>query len=432
MEAALATILFMIVILAIVLRIVEEAVAALIGVFLMIILTSYTPEQAFNYIDWDVMAILFGMWIITGYMIKAGFSYVVLNNIKKRVSSYRALLMLLAVAAGFISMFVDNVLVILLFGSLVLEAARRSNANPVLAVLLIGFSANFMGTALLMGDLPPQLLHSVAGAEFLDFIWSHGRPSSFILLTITFIITLGSYYWIFVRKEPDKLPQISDDENNVNKGLLLVSSTFFVLTVIGMALRPMLGVPLGFITMMGASSLALTVELARKAGKDWPGFDDILLEVEWRALLFYASLFSLVGGLEHSGALYRAAESLIPYLNIGGITAYSLAYWVVGGLSSIVEHDALLLTFLYIIKNAAAAGGFNPWPLYWGMAWSATLASNTTTAAAPALYVALTLAEEKGYRVSPKEFLKYSIPFAWISLVVHFIISAIVWAPLIE
>ncbi len=431
MEAALATILFMIVILAIVLRIVEEAVAALIGVFLMIILTSYTSEQAFNYIDWDVMAILFGMWIITGYMIKAGFSHVVLNNIKKRVSSYRALLMLLAVAAGFISMFVDNVLVILLFGSLVLEAARRSNANPVLAVLLIGFSANFMGTALLMGDLPPQLLHSVAGAEFLDFIWSHGRPSSFILLTITFVITLGSYYWIFVRKEPDKLPQISDDENTVNKGLLLVSSTFFVLTIIGMALRPMLGVPLGFITMIGASSLALTVELAKKAGKDWPGFDDILLEVEWRALLFYASLFSLVGGLEHSGALYKAAESLIPYLNIGGITAYSLAYWVVGGLSSIVEHDALLLTFLYIIKNAAATGGFNPWPLYWGMAWSATLASNTTTAAAPALYVALTLAEEKGYRVSPKEFLKYSIPFAWISLVVHFIISAIVWAPLI-
>jgi len=431
MEAALATILFIMVILAIVLRIVEEAVAALLGVFLMIILTSYTPEQAFNYIDWDVMAILFGMWIITGYMIKAGFSYVVLSNIKKRVSSYRALLMLLAVAAGFISMFVDNVLVILLFGSLVLEAARRSNANPVLAVLLIGFSANFMGTALLMGDLPPQLLHSVAGAEFLDFIWSHGRPSSFILLTITFIITIGSYYWIFVRKEPDKLPQISEDENKVNKGLLLVSSTFFVLTVIGMALRPMLGVPLGFITMMGASSLALTVELARKAGKDWPGFDDILLEVEWRALLFYASLFSLVGGLEHSGALYRAAESLIPYLNIGGITAYSLAYWVVGGLSSIVEHDSLLLTFLYIIKNAAGAGGFNPWPLYWGMAWSATLASNTTTAAAPALYVALTLAEEKGYRVSPKEFLKYSIPFAWISLVVHFIISAIIWAPLI-
>lgn len=432
MEAALATILFIIVILAIVLRIVEEAVVALMGVFLMVILTSYTPEQAFNYIDWDVMAILFGMWLITGYMIKAGFSYVVLSNIKRRVSSYRALLILLALAAGFISMFVDNVLVILLFGSLVIEAARRSNANPVLAVLLIGFAANFMGTALLMGDLPPQLLHSVAGAEFLDFIWSHGRPSSFILLTITFIITLGVYYWIFVRKEPDKLPQITEQENNVNKGLLLVSSTFFTLTVIGMAIRPLLNVPLGFITMVGATSLALTVELAKKMGKDWPGFDDILLEVEWRALLFYASLFSLVGGLEHSGALYRAAESLIPYLNIGGFTAYSLAYWVVGGLSSIVEHDALLLTFLYIIKNAAAAGGFNPWPLYWGMAWSATLASNTTTAAAPALYVALTLAEEKGYRVSPKEFLKYSIPFAWISLVFHFIVSAIVWAPLIE
>jgi hypothetical protein len=41
-----------------------------------------------------------------------------------------------------------------------------------------GFSANFMGTALLLGDLPPQMLHSVAGAEFFDFIWQFGRPSS--------------------------------------------------------------------------------------------------------------------------------------------------------------------------------------------------------------------------------------------------------------
>ena len=52
---------------------------------------------------------------------------------------------------------------------------------------MIGFSANFMGTALLLGDLPPQMLHSVAGAEFFDFIWQHGRPSSFPILMVTFI-----------------------------------------------------------------------------------------------------------------------------------------------------------------------------------------------------------------------------------------------------
>ena len=57
---------------------------------------------------------------------------------------------------------------------------------------MIGFGANFMGTALIIGDLPPQMLHSVAGAEFFDFIWQFGRPSSFPILMVTFLITLGA------------------------------------------------------------------------------------------------------------------------------------------------------------------------------------------------------------------------------------------------
>ena len=41
-------------------------------------------------------------------------------------------------------------------------------------ILMIGFAANFMGSAMLLGDLPPQMLHSVSGAEFFDFFWKGG------------------------------------------------------------------------------------------------------------------------------------------------------------------------------------------------------------------------------------------------------------------
>ena len=71
--------------------------------------------------------------------------------------------------------------------------ARAAHPGDPL-VLMIGFSANFMGTALLLGDLTPQKLHSVAGAEFCDFIWQHGRPSSFPILMTAFISTLGIMY----------------------------------------------------------------------------------------------------------------------------------------------------------------------------------------------------------------------------------------------
>ncbi|MCE4601105.1 MAG: permease [Desulfurococcales archaeon] len=427
-EELLALLLFIVVVTAIIARVVEEAVAALAGVVLMIVLTGYTPVDAFNAIDWNVMGILFGMWVITGYMMRAGFSRVVLSWIVKRVNSYRALLLMLSLAAGFISMLVDNVLVILLFGALSIEAAKRARGNPVLAVLLVGFSANFMGTALLMGDLPPQLLHSIAGAEFIDFIWSRGRPSSFILLTITFLLTLATYYALYVRREPQTLPSIEFGEDGVDRGLLWLSTLFFALTVAGMAVRPLLGVPLGFITVSGAALLSLAVEAYRRCNREWPGFDEILGEVEWRALLFYASLFALVGGLEFNGVLEAMAEKFLPLISNGGFTAYTSSYWIVGALSTFVEHDALLLTFLYIARDAAHIAGFDPWPLYWAMAWSATLASNMTTAAAPALYVALTLAEEKGYRIGAREFLRYSVPFVSISLVLQFLLSAVIWA----
>ncbi len=422
-----AVAVFVVAVAFIVARWVDEVSVALLAVVAMVVLTSYTPEEAFHYIDWNVIAILFGMWVITGYMIEGGVAETILRAVASRTRGYRRFILVLAATAGFVSILVDNVLVIILFGSLAVEAARRAGANPVLAVLLVGFSANFMGTALLMGDLPPQLLHSVAGAEFVDFIWSRGRPSSFILLTITFAVTLGVYYKLFVSREPDNSPGVAEGGGGERRLLLVVSTAFFAATVLGMAVRPLLGVPLGFITVAGASALAVTVEVMRRAGLPVVSFEDALSHVEWRALLFYAGLFSLVGGLEATGALEEAARAMLPYISGGGFEAYTVAYWVVAGLSTIVEHDALLLTFLYIVRDAATVTGFDAWPLYWAMAWSATLASNATTAAAPALYVAVSIAEEKGYRVTAREFLRYSIPFVLVSLAVHYLVTLPVW-----
>ncbi len=433
----LAVAVFMAVILSIIFRIVDETAAALAGLIILIIITGYTAEEAFRFIDWNVIFILLGMWVITGYMIEAGLPEMIIRVASRRVRGYRSFLIVMSVVSGFLSLFVDNVLVILILGSIVVEAARRSGANPVLAVLLIGFSANFMGTALLMGDLPPQLLHSVAGAEFLDFIWFRGKPSSFPLLTITFFITLGIMYVVFVRRERGSIDRVSEGLEDVKaaytmekKVLLALSIAFFVATVAGMAARPLLGVKLGFITMSGAALLALTVELLRRTRKfkGLPAFERVFQDrIEWRALTFYAALFALVGGLEYEGILERIARTLIPVLSDSTIVSYTVFYWVVGVLSLFMEHDALLLAFLYVVREASELAGVDPWPLYWGMAWSATLASNATTAAAPALYVAVTIAEKAGYRVRASEFLRYSLVYALSSLTIHYLITLPIW-----
>jgi Na+/H+ antiporter NhaD/arsenite permease-like protein len=428
----IAAIIFSITVAAIVLRVVDESVAGLTGLIAMIVFTKYGPLEAFRIIDWNVIAILLGMWVITGYMIEGGFAEAVVSLVAKRVKSYRKFLLAMAILAGFVSIFVDNVLVILLFGSIVLEAARRAGGNPVLAILLIGFSANFMGTALLMGDLPPQLLHSIAGAEFLDFIWSHGRPSSFPLLTATFLLVIMSMYMLFVAREPESMVKLDEAEtgSQINKAVLTIGLAGFIATVIGMAIRPLLGVPLGFITIAGAAITSLIGELYNKASAKGVSFEKALEHVEWRALFFYASLFGLVGGLEVNHVLRSIAEHFVGFIEASPYIAYTVFYWLVALLATIIEHDALLLTFLYLVRDAATLSGVNAWPLYWGMAWSATLASNLTVAAAPALYVAVAMAEKSGYKVTPKTFLKYSVPFVLLSLIIQYVLSMPIWAPL--
>ena len=104
------------------------------------------------------------------------------------------LVVVLPTLAGVISMFLDNVVVILMMAPVALPLARALKLPVTPLILMIGFAANFMGSAMLLGDLPPQMLHSVAGVEFMDFFWHLGRPSSFPILSVAFAVTLGAMY----------------------------------------------------------------------------------------------------------------------------------------------------------------------------------------------------------------------------------------------
>ncbi len=426
MDQAVTLVVFLVAIAAVISRVVDETVAVMAGIVAMVVLAGYPVLDAFHAVDWNVIMILLGMWIITGYMVEARIPEYIAAWAAGRTRSYAGFIVLMSILSGFLSMFVDNVLVILLLGSLVAEMAVRARRDPLPPVMMVGLSANLMGTALLMGDLPPQLLHSVVGVEFTDFIVFMGRPSSFPLLTVTIIAVTLIFARLLTKGDRAGIPEGMEKPR---LGITAwISITGFIATVVGMALRPMLGYPLGFITIMGAAATALTIEILRRMGKPLPRFEDALRHVEWRALMFYVGLFSLVGGLEEAGLLEAAAMRLTDALTAGPLEAYAVFYWVTGLLSMIVEHDALLLVFLYIARDAMELAGVTHWGIYWGMAWSATLGSNATVAAAPALYVALTIVEEKaGRRIPATSILRITVPYALASMAIHFALTLPIW-----
>ncbi len=421
--------------------IIDRSVAALLGVVFMVSVGVMSEVDAFLYVDWNVMAILVSIWIIAGYFGKTGVpEWLSVQALRLSGGHSGLLVMILSLMAGLLSVVVDNVVVILMLAPVALPAIRHLRLPLTPVILMIGFSANFMGTALLLGDLPPQMLHSVSGAEFLDFIWQFGRPSSFPILMLTFVLTLGAMYLYGFRRTLQEAHGVSAPEPVVSGAaganpfdaripdplFAFIVLAGFGATIVAMAFRQLLDVKLGFIALSGALTLILILEIFGHRLKK-PEFEEIIQELDWRAIFFYIALFSLVGGLEKTGILEKLASSLTPLFSQNLPLGASILYWVTVPIVGVVEHDAYILTFLYTIRDLGQQG-VEPWPLWWMLVWSGTLGSNLTVAGAPALYVALNLCEREEKRKVPlREFLSWSVPFTIAASLICYLLGMLIW-----
>ncbi len=426
----IAIAVFSLTIAAVVANVVDATVVALLGVVAMVWLGVMTEVNAFELVDWNVMAILVSVWVIAGYFGKTGVpSWLSVQALHLSGGRPGLLVIILSTLAGVISMFVDNVVVILMMAPVALPLARALKLPVTPLVLMIGFAANFMGSAMLLGDLPPQMLHSVAGAEFMDFFWQFGRPSSFPILLVTFAVTLAAMYAYGFRghgRHKVDIASLGIETRIPNRVFATVVVGWFLATVLAMALRQVLGVKLGFIALTGATTLVLALELLGERVKA-PSFEHVLGELDWRAIFFYIALFALVGGLERMKLLESLAHVLRPLFIENLALGATLLYWVTVPIVGIVEHDAYILTFLYTIRDLESAG-VPPWPLWWMLLWSGTLGSNLTVAGAPALFAALNICQrEENRKVSLREFLAWSVPFTLVSTLVCYLLGMAIW-----
>jgi len=416
----------------------ERAAIGIIGVALMIWLGVMTAGEAFMFVDWNVIAILFGIWIIAIYFGKSGIpQYLAVTMLRISGNNIALFLILLGTTAAVISMFVDNVVVILMMAPVVLHLTKEMKLPSFPFLIFIGLSANFMGTALLLGDLPPQMLHSVSGIEFSEFIWQMGRPSSFIILSVTFMVTTFLFYQFKFKKmyagitidntAAAEMSLTNPTKHIQNKKFALLVIGVFLATLLAMAFRQAIDAPLGFIAITGMIVLVLITEIFQKSLGS-PNFEEVIDALDMRTLLFYITLFTLVGGIDHVGIIKMIAGAIAPLVQSNLVIGTTVIYWITAPIVGIVEHDAYILAFLYLVRDLAASINITPWPLWWAVLWSGTLGSNLTIAGAPALFVAQSICEkEDSCKISLRQFFSYTIPFVAITLIICFILLLFIW-----
>lgn len=112
----------------------------------------------------------------------------------------------MALFAGIISAFVDNVATVLMIAPVALEICRKLKTNPVPFIIAIAVSSNLQGAATLVGDTTAIMLGSALDMSFMDFFWYKGRPGIFFAVELGAVLSAMILAYIF-RKEKAPIPK---------------------------------------------------------------------------------------------------------------------------------------------------------------------------------------------------------------------------------
>ncbi len=223
--------------------------------------------------------------------------------------------------------------------------------------------SNTGGVATLIGDPPNVLIGTAAGLSFVDFL-THAFP----VAIVAWLAALGALLWLFRRdltevgldaEALDRLrPEDAWRDRAAARKVLIAMGVALVLFL----LQEWLGVGSAFIAFATSAAALVWVRPPPRA---------VLQRVEWSVLVFFASLFVLVGGLEAAG-LMDLLSGLV--LRTGQahpvVTAVSLV-WVVGLLSAVIDNVPITVALIPVIQQLGQNGvAVNP--LWWAPASAAT------------------------------------------------------------
>jgi Na+/H+ antiporter NhaD/arsenite permease-like protein len=124
-----------------------------------------------------------------------------------------------------------------------------------------------------------------------------------------------------------------------------------------------------------------------------PDMQETFKKVEWNVLIFFASLFVMVGGLESSGVLDAIVGLLEGLSSIPPLWFGVSLIWIVAILSAVVDNVPITIALIPVIHGLGAAG-MDVTPLWWALAFGAGFGGNGTIIGSTANIIVATLSEK--------------------------------------
>ena len=165
-----------------------------------------SPLDALAAIDFNVILMIIGTMGIVSLFIESKMPSLLADLIMEKVPNVQMAAVAMALFAGIISAFVDNVATVLMVAPVALEICKKLKTNPVPFIIAIAVSSNLQGAATLVGDTTSIMLGSALDMSFTDFFVYNGRPGMFFAVEIGALFSALIIAFIF-RKEKALIPK---------------------------------------------------------------------------------------------------------------------------------------------------------------------------------------------------------------------------------
>ncbi len=371
----------------------------------------------FGAIDWNVIMMIAGTMGLVALFVESKMPALLADLMMEKVPNVQWAAVSLALFAGVISAFVDNVATVLMVAPIALEICKKLNTNPVPFLIGIAVSSNLQGAATLIGDTTAIMLGSEANMSFLDFFWYQGKLSIFFAVELGAVLSAAILYFIF-RKEKGAIPKGAERTKVTDfvPTILLVAT--LVLLILASFIPEKPDETNGYICcILLVIGLIYTVIRTKKISSVVAP----LKEIDFTTIGILVGLFLMIGGIDEQGVI-EAAANLLANAGEGKVfLVYTIIVWASVLLSAFIDNIPYVATMLPLMTGLCAKLGIDSTVMYFGLLSGATLGGNCTPIGASANITGIGILRKAGYTVKNKDFFRIGIPFTLAAIIPAYI-----------
>ncbi len=365
------------------------------GALAVLIFGAISIPDAFFSINFDVIIFLLGMFVLGAALEKSGLLHQIsmrgLTLAKTKQAVLFWFILLMACAAAFLM----NDTVAIIGTPVALYCAGRYKMPVKTMLFALCFAVTFGSCMTPIGN-PQNLLVAMSGGVPLAFL------SFALYLVVPSLICLFVVYRILLLTIPDRKEPVMQ----VNKpvifdaalsGLSKISLVLVLLLVAARIVLSFFDIILPFVMIAIVAVLPLLLFSNRRI--------DLLRGVNWSTLLFFASMFVLMGAVWNTGFI----QGILPE---SGLTSVPALF----GVSVIVSQFISNVPFVALILPALAGSDVS---LYMTVVAGCTAAGSLTILGAASTVIVLQRAEKSGETFPFLQFFKIGLPMTLIAGAVY-------------